>query len=130
VPDKLPPHEQYIVDVLLNCATGSSLSKDQKDRGQMAATPAGIQPCPPNQKGVPLIIPALLSTVEGISHIRLHLPRDLKHEAGRETVWKSVLEVQRRFPDGITLLDPVKNMGIKDEKFVALVKVSLVPFQM
>ncbi|KAK7438075.1 ATP-dependent RNA helicase mtr4 [Stygiomarasmius scandens] len=122
VPDKLPPHEQYIVDVLLNCATGSSLPKDQKDRGQMAATPAGIQPCPPNQKGVPLIIPALLSTIEGISHIRLHLPRDLKHEAGRETVWKSVLEVQRRFPDGITLLDPVKNMGIKDEKFMALVK--------
>ncbi|THU90410.1 antiviral helicase [Dendrothele bispora CBS 962.96] len=121
-PEKLPPHEQYIVDVLLNCATGSNLPKDHKDRGNMLATPAGIQPCPPSQKGVPVIVPALLSTIEGISHIRLHLPKDLKQEAGRETVWKSVLEVQRRFPDGITLLDPIKNMGIKDEKFMALVK--------
>ncbi|KAF5366548.1 hypothetical protein D9758_008994 [Tetrapyrgos nigripes] len=122
MPEKLPPHEQYIIDVLLNCAPGSNLSKDQKDRGSMPATPAGIQPCPPNQKGVPIIIPALLSTIDGISHIRLYLPKDLKLEAGRETVWKSVLEVQRRFPDGITLLDPVKNLGIKDEKFMALIQ--------
>lgn len=34
------------------------------------------------------------------------------------------MEVQRRFPDGIGLLDPVHNMGIKDEKFLELIKVS------
>ena len=76
-----------------------------------------------NQRGVQLVVPVLLSTLDGISHIRIFMPKDLRQDSARETVWKSVLEVHRRFPDGITLLDPVKNMGIKDEKFKALVQV-------
>jgi len=52
------------------------------------------------------------------------LPKDLRSIGQRETVWKSILEVQRRTPDGIPLLDPIENMGIKDEKFKVLVKVS------
>jgi ATP-dependent RNA helicase DOB1 len=47
----------------------------------------------------------------------------MRQRQDRETAWKSVLEVQRRFPDGIALLDPIRNMGIKDDKFKALVKV-------
>ncbi|EGN94357.1 hypothetical protein SERLA73DRAFT_62726 [Serpula lacrymans var. lacrymans S7.3] len=116
--EELPPHEQYVIDVLLNCAVGSALSKDNN----VTATPGGIQPCPHGQKGVPLVVPVLLSTIDGISHIRLFLPKDLRQDQARETMWKSVLEVQRRFPDGIALLDPIKNMGINDDKFKALVK--------
>jgi ATP-dependent RNA helicase DOB1 len=67
----------------------------------------------------------LLSTIEGISHLRLFLPKDLRSEQARETLWKSVLEVHRRFPDGVALLDPIQNMGIKDEKFKELIKVSV-----
>ncbi|KIJ98963.1 hypothetical protein K443DRAFT_103070 [Laccaria amethystina LaAM-08-1] len=115
----LPAHEQYVVDVLLNCAPGGSVPKD---RNVTAATPGGIQPCAPGQKGVPLVVPVLLSTIEGISHLRIYLPKDLRPDAGRETAWKSLLEVQRRFPDGIALLDPIENMGIKDSKFLDLVK--------
>ncbi|KIL62788.1 hypothetical protein M378DRAFT_80655 [Amanita muscaria Koide BX008] len=118
-PDELLPHEQYIVDVLLNCAVGGIASKD---RNNVSSTPGGVQPCPPGEKGVPLVVPILLSTVEGISHIRIFLPKDLRPESARETAWKSVLEVQRRFPDGIMLLDPIDNMNIKDEKFKQLVK--------
>jgi ATP-dependent RNA helicase DOB1 len=55
--------------------------------------------------------------------LRVFLPKDLRTEQSRETVWKSVLEVQRRFPDGIPLLDPIKEMKIKDDKFTALVQV-------
>ncbi|RDB26840.1 ATP-dependent RNA helicase mtr4 [Hypsizygus marmoreus] len=117
--EELPPHEQYIIDVLLNCAPGGAVSKN---RESVTATPNGVQPCPSGQKGVPLVVPVLLSTIEGISHIRLFLPKDLRPEPARETVWKSVLEVHRRFPDGIALLDPIQNMGIKDEKFKELVK--------
>jgi len=36
---------------------------------------------------------------------------------------KTVEEVKRRFPDGVPSLDPIKNMGIKDESFKNLVKV-------
>lgn len=121
--DDLPPHEQYIVDVLLNCAVGNILLKD---RNVTTATPGGIMPCGPGEKGTPLVVPVLLSTLEAISHLRIILPKDLRPEPARETVWKSVLEVKRRFPDGIALLDPIQNMDIKDDKFKALVKVGYI----
>ncbi|KAI5117054.1 hypothetical protein M0805_005293 [Coniferiporia weirii] len=118
--DDVPPHEQYIVDVLLNCARGSVL---QKERGNVTtATPGDVHPCQPGEKGEPLVVPVLLSTVEGISLIRIFLQKDLRSLQARETAWKNILEVQRRFPDGITLLDPILNMNIKDDKFKQLVK--------
>ncbi|TEB25051.1 antiviral helicase [Coprinellus micaceus] len=116
--DSLPPHEQYIIDVLLNLAPGSSPVKD-RDTGN--AAPDGINPCPAGTKGSPQVVPVLLSTIESISHLRIVLPKDLRPDQARETVWKSVLEVHRRFPQGIALLDPVENMGIKDEKFKELI---------
>ncbi|CCL98493.1 uncharacterized protein FIBRA_00491 [Fibroporia radiculosa] len=119
VPDELPPHEQYIVDVALYCATGSS---PPKDRSSIAATPISIQPCPAGQKGEPLVVPVLLSTIHALSRLRIHLPKDLRSQQPRETVCKSVQEVQSRFPKGIPLLDPIQDMDIKDEKFKALVK--------
>ncbi|KAF9465418.1 ATP-dependent RNA helicase [Collybia nuda] len=118
-PEELPAHEQYIIDVLLNCAPGGSVPKD---RNNVTATPGGVQPCPKGQKGVPLVVPVLLSTIEGISHIRVFLPKDLRQDQARETLWGTVLEVHKRFPDGIALLDPIQNMGIKDDKFKDLVK--------
>lgn len=119
-PDELPPHEQYVIDVLLNCAVGGSVSKD---RSSVTATPDGVQPCSSGQKGIPLVVPVLLSTIERISHLRLILPKDLRPDQARETVWKSVLEVHRRFPDGIALLDPIQNMGINDDRFKELIQV-------
>ena len=121
VPDAedLPPHQQYVVDVLLNCADESVIPKD---RTNATLTSGTIHPCPPGQKGIPLVVPVLLSTIESISHLRVFLPKDMRQRQDRETAWKSVLEVHRRFPDGIALLDPIRNMGIKDDKFKALVK--------
>ena len=120
--EELPPHEQYIVDVLLNCATGSGSAP--KDRtGVVTPTPGNIQPCPAGEKGEPLVVPVLLSTLDGISHLRLHMPKDIRGAPAREGLWKSVLEVHRRCPQGIPLLDPVDNMGITDDKFKALIKV-------
>jgi ATP-dependent RNA helicase DOB1 len=129
--DDIPPHEQYIVDVLLNCAQDSAVPKD---RSTVTATPGGVLPCPSGQKGEPLVLPVLLSTLNGMSHLRIFLSKDLRSIGARETVWKSVLEVQRRSPNGIPLLDPIENMGIKDEKFKVLVKVRsrlplAIPFQ-
>ncbi|EKM53323.1 uncharacterized protein PHACADRAFT_259600 [Phanerochaete carnosa HHB-10118-sp] len=119
VAEDVPPHEQYVVDVLLNCAFGGTLPKD---RATTTPTPAGILPCPPGQKGDPQVVPVLLSTLESISHLRVHLPKDIRSSQARETVWKTIQEVHRRFPDGIPLLDPVQNMHITDDKFKQLVK--------
>lgn len=54
------------------------------------------------------------------------MPKDLRPSASRETLWKVVLEVKRRFPKGLALLDPIQNMNIKDVKFKELVEVSVV----
>lgn len=118
--EELPPHEQYVIDVLLNCAPGGTVPKD---RTNITPTPGGVLPCPPHTKGVALVVPVLLATIHGISHLRIKLAKDLRPDAARQTAWKSVLEVHRRFPDGVPLLDPIENMNIKDDKFKALVKV-------
>jgi ATP-dependent RNA helicase DOB1 len=107
---------------LLNCSRDSTLPKD-RNAASSAATPGSVQPCPSGQKGEPLVVPVLLSTIDALSQLRIFLPKDLRPLQARETVWKSLLEVQRRFPDGIPLLDPVLNMDIKDDKFRALIKV-------
>ncbi|KAF8919476.1 antiviral helicase [Mucidula mucida] len=117
--EELPPHEQYVIDVLLNCAPGGTVPKD---RTNITPTPGGVLPCPPHTKGVALVVPVLLATIHGISHLRIKLAKDLRPDAARQTAWKSVLEVHRRFPDGVPLLDPIENMNIKDDKFKALVK--------
>ncbi len=87
------------------------------------ATTPKILPCAPGQKGVSLIVPVLLSAIEGISSLRIYLPKDLTQGQQRETVWKSVLETRRRFPHGVPLLDPLRDMGIKDVEFAILVNV-------
>ena len=50
-------HDQYIVDTLLNCASGSAISKD-KDRSNVTPTPNGLQTCLPGQKSVPVVLSA------------------------------------------------------------------------
>ena len=50
------------------------------------------------------------------------MPKDLRSLDQRNTTWRSVLEVQSRFPDGIPLLDPIADMKITDDKFKALVQ--------
>jgi len=111
------PQSHYIVDVLLSCAAGSVVSKDQR---QGATT---VLPCPPGEKGEPLVVPVLLSTLSSLSHIRIFMPKDLRPLEGRQTAMKALGEVKKRFPDGIALLDPIENMGIKDDEFKSLVKV-------
>ncbi len=119
--EDIPPHEQYIVDVLLYCAKGSTLPKD---RNTTTPTPGGIQPCPYGHGGEPLAVPVLLSTIDSISRLRLFMPKDLRSLEQRNHIWKSVLEVQSRFPDGVPLLDPIADMKITDDKFKELVQVS------
>ncbi|KAG8927198.1 ATP-dependent RNA helicase mtr4 [Tulasnella sp. 418] len=106
------PQSQYIVDVLLYCTPGFANSKDK----------TMIRPCIPGEKGEPVVCPVLLSTIYAISLLRVYLPKDLRPLQARETAWKALTEIQRRFPEGIALLDPVKNMNIKDELFLDLIE--------
>jgi len=106
----------YIVDVLLYCA-----AKTQVVPGLDGLAP-GIKACPPGEKGELMVVPVLLSCLESIATPRIFLSKDLRSADARHTIHKSLLELQRRFPDGIPLLDPVTNMNIKDAEFIKAVK--------
>jgi len=60
--------------------------------------------------------------VDGLSSVRLYIPKDLKNAESRKNCAKSLREVQRRFADGLPTLDPVEDMKIDDENFQKLVR--------
>ena len=72
-------------------------------------------------KGEMKVVPVLLSQLDGISSVRIFIPKDLRASAARAGVRSSVLEVQRRFNGSLPLLDPVEDMHIRSESFTATV---------
>lgn len=106
---------EYVLDVLLYCSNDSSISKDA------AGHTVGIKPAPKDHEGTLMAIPVSLNAIECMSHIRLNLPKNLRNSDSLKSIYKSILEVKKRFPDSIPLLDPVTNMGIKDPAFQKLV---------
>ncbi|KAI9317209.1 rRNA-processing arch domain-containing protein [Dichotomocladium elegans] len=105
----------YIVDVLLYCDKDSTMAKDAEGRT------VGVKPGDfDSGNGIPMVVPVALSTFENISHIRLVMPTELKSLDARRSVYKSIRQVQKKFPDGIPTLDPVQNMNIKDPAFQKL----------
>ena len=115
-----PPQNHYVVDVLLHCASASGSSSDSKSN--KAERAANFVPCPEGKKGEMVVVPVLLSTVQSLSGIRMFLAKDLRPTEARETVRKNLVEVRRRFPKGVPLLDPIKDMKIEDESFEHLVE--------
>lgn len=67
-------------------------------------------------------MPVLLSVVTKVSAVRLYMPSDLRSCDNRQSVLKSIQEVEKRFPDGLPLLDPIKDMGIKDPQLKEIVQ--------
>uniref|UniRef100_A0AAQ5XVC8 Exosome RNA helicase MTR4 n=1 Tax=Amphiprion ocellaris TaxID=80972 RepID=A0AAQ5XVC8_AMPOC len=94
----------YVVEVLLHC------SKDSvKDAATEAAKPAA-----PGETGEMQVVPVMLHLLTSISSVRLYIPKDLRPFDNRQLMLKSIQEVQKRFPDGVPILDPIDDMGIKD----------------
>jgi ATP-dependent RNA helicase DOB1 len=115
--EEFPPQQSYIVDVLLNVSSSSSV-------GTQTSTdlPPGVQPPKDGDKGRMEVVPVMLSCIENIGHVRIFLPKDLHPSEQRNSVRKAIEEVKRRFPDGIAVLDPIENMGITDESFKKLLR--------
>lgn len=111
---RAPSHAEYIVHVLLRCAPGTVVSKKQ----EFAPSFLGIEPG--REGGEWIVVPVLLTHVQELSGIRLFLPKDLRLKEARAQVGKNMAEVHRRFPQGLPLLDPVKDMKIDDVKFQQL----------
>uniref|UniRef100_A0A1A7YLD7 Exosome RNA helicase MTR4 n=1 Tax=Iconisemion striatum TaxID=60296 RepID=A0A1A7YLD7_9TELE len=94
----------YVVEVLLHCSKESV-----KDAATEAAKPAA-----PGETGEMQVVPVMLHLLTSLSSVRLYIPKDLRPFDNRQLMLKSIQEVQKRFPDGVPLLDPIDDMGIKD----------------
>lgn len=115
--EEIEAHQKYVVDVLLKVAKGTSAgTKTHQD------LPKGVRPPEDEEESRMEVVPVVLSCIKAIAHIRLHPPKELQSPDSRNGVGKSLAEVQKRFPDGIPLLDPIENMGIKDDSFKKLLR--------
>ncbi|KAF9931584.1 ATP-dependent RNA helicase mtr4 [Modicella reniformis] len=114
VPPNLEP--TYILDVLLYCAANTTVISG------LDGLASGVKPCPPGEKGELMVVPVSLSCLEAIATPRVFLLKDMRSIEARHTIHKSLLELQKRFPDGIPLLDPIENMNIRDEAFKKVIR--------
>ncbi|KAJ3267187.1 ATP-dependent RNA helicase mtr4 [Chytriomyces hyalinus] len=111
------PDMKYVVDVLVHCAPGTEPSGK-------ATSSNGIFPCPSDvAQGDMVVVPFSLSALDGLSAVRVNLPKDLKTSDSRAMMRKTIKEVERRLEkDGVPRLDPVEDMGITDDKFKKLIR--------
>ncbi|KAL3825540.1 hypothetical protein ACJIZ3_021569 [Penstemon smallii] len=91
----------YIVDTLLHCSLSSS------EKGPRP------KPCPPRpgEKGEMHVLP-LIST---LSKLRITVPSDLRPMEDRKNILLAVQELEKRFPQGLPKLNPVKLQKFRDE---------------
>lgn len=80
------------------------------------------KPCLPNKKGVVEVVPVVHTFVSKISSLRIAYPQDLRPKDNRRAVLKTIAEVQKRFPNGLPLLNPITDMNIKDSSFKNIVE--------
>lgn len=113
----LRPQDSYVIDVLIVVSSDTKAGSRSKD-----GMPLGVQPPGPGDKGKLEVTPVLLSCIESIGQMRVFLPADLKTTEQKSSVRKNLDEIKKRFPDGLPILDPVDNMGIKDESFKNLLR--------
>ncbi|KAK4189869.1 rRNA-processing arch domain-containing protein [Podospora australis] len=120
-----PPQEAYFIDVLLKISNASkpfNSNIKETNKGDKFVMPEGIMPEMPGEEGRWEIVPCLLTCLKSLSQIRVFLPKNATSQGDKENVGKSLVEVSRRFPDGIPVLDPLENMGITDESFKKLLR--------
>lgn len=115
--EQLLPQDSWILDVALHCDDGAVFgTKTFED------LPPGVRPARAGEKSKVEVVPVLLKCVQKISHIRIFPPEDMRSSAERAKVQKALHEVQKRFPDGLSILDPVENMNITDDSFKKLLR--------
>ncbi|KAF4472017.1 atp-dependent rna helicase dob1 [Fusarium albosuccineum] len=114
------PQEAHVIDVLLPISRRSADIAPGQPAEEM---PPGLKPFSDEDDIKFAVVPCLLTCIKAISQIRLFLPKEgLKSEGDRESLTKSLMEVKRRFPDGMPVLDPIENMEITDDSFKKLLR--------
>ncbi|GAP85539.1 putative ATP-dependent RNA helicase dob1 protein [Rosellinia necatrix] len=117
------PQESYFIDVYLrldpNCDPFGPANPS-------TAMPVGVAPSHPDKDSVFEAVPCMLTCIKALSQIRVFMEKDVSSredvESVRKQLFKSLKEVERRFPDGMPILDPIENMNITDDSFKKLLR--------
>ena len=92
--------ELYIVDIVVYL-------KNEKDN---KLTVGDIK----KKNGKIAIVPFLLSTFEGVSQIKVNIPKNLKERSALLSLEKMLFEINAKFKSEVPKMDPIKEMSIND----------------
>jgi ATP-dependent RNA helicase DOB1 len=124
---------EYTSEVLLHCLDRHFDDANEKDKVEDASNVelmwrGSSRHCRPVKNGVDdekistmRLFTVNLETVNRVSAVRLFVPQSLNAPEARKKVSLSVNEVNKRFPDGVPLLDHIKDLGIDDSNFKTLI---------
>ncbi|KAL7624275.1 ATP-dependent RNA helicase mtr4 [Parahypoxylon ruwenzoriense] len=117
------PRESVFIDVFLRLDPTCDPFGPANPSTEM---PEGARASDPNQDSIFEAIPCMLTCIKALSQIRVFMPKDVTSREDVESVRKQLLkalkEVERRFPDGLPILDPIENMNITDDSFKKLLR--------
>ncbi|KAI0116444.1 rRNA-processing arch domain-containing protein [Nemania sp. FL0031] len=113
------PRESYFIDVYLRLDPDCDAFGPANPSTEM---PVGAVPSDPNKDSIFEVVPCMLTCIKALSQIRVFMPKDQDADSVRKTLFKSLKEVERRFPDGLPILDPLENMNITDDSFKKLLR--------
>ena len=74
-------------------------------------------PAPEGTRGEVRIVTVGTHNITRISSVRIQIPGDLKSRDSRRSVLVSLGQIQQQFGSEVPVLDPVKDMKIKDQEF-------------
>lgn len=127
------PTPIYTLEVLLFCVDRHFDDVDDKEKDVDASdapvlwrgTSTHCRPAKPSDDSKLVFMRVFsvgLENIERISSVRLFTPKAVQSLESRKKVALAVKEVNRRFPEGPPLLDPVKDLGIKEDSFNVLIE--------
>ncbi|PVV05142.1 hypothetical protein BB560_000339 [Smittium megazygosporum] len=97
---------------------GSTYEKKTTPQQQLPIDPCQVT----DTSGTTIVVPVLLKCIQELSSIRVFLPKSLTNVSERNDMRKKLAEIKKRFESKLPLLDPVENMGIRDDSFIELVR--------
>lgn len=105
----------HMIDMLLYCAPGT-------DENNLPPRPC---PLDSEEVGDMVVVPCNLNSIDAASSVKVYAPKNIKSRDQRTAMRLVLKEVGKRFGgmQSIPLLDPITDMGIKDEGFQKLMKV-------
>lgn len=116
----------YMCDVLLPCAASKSVTTATGQQIAVAdafsSSSSSFQPPREGEKSEFQTVQVPHVLLKSLSSVRIHIPSDLRGSEARRGVGKTMEVVEERFPEGLPLLDPVDDMGIRDENFLKIAR--------